>query len=518
MSARKVIDLVDVMESVSLGGASRAAIAVAKHTARYARDHAELRYRFISLKPPDLRAVKLASEAGIEVLHGLDRHAIDELLGAADIVQVHFWNNPAIYEFLGERLPPFRLVLICHICGNSAPHLLPAKLGHYADMFIAITPITLELDSLKEITKNGYSTKTTLIRGNADLDRMRGVKPVPHETFNIGYIGTVDFAKMHRSFIRLHADLDIPNLRIIVCGDGNAKPILMREAEDLGIREQFEFLGYQEDIRDIVSRLDVFGYPLAPDNYSASELVIQEVMSVGVVPVVLPYGGAARIIEDGVSGVVASDTTAYRHALRQLYKKPPLRHQLSAGARNAARHKSGAANSAARFYELYRSLIKVKPKPKPGLWEHKVQSANRFDTGSSRFIFSLADAASAFRSSRDGTNIEDTLDAEVHIFHSQAALSSASGGGILHYRSHYPKDPWLRLWAGLVLEAHGQNALALAEYHTAIRRELDHWRVHAYLARAAVRINANDLAAVSLERVNRDAPSYLQRILNSPPH
>ncbi len=41
-------------------------------------------------------------------------------------------------------------------------------------------------------------------------------------------------------------------------------------------------------------------------------------------------------------------------------------------------------------------------------------------------------------------------------------------GGVLHYRRHYPNDGYLRLWAGLVLEAAGKHVLAVGEFSGAL--------------------------------------------------
>ena len=35
---------------------------------------------------------------------------------------------------------------------------------------------------------------------------------------------------------------------------------------------------------------------------------------------------------------------------------------------------------------------------------------------------------------------------------------------VLEYRYHYPYDPWLQLWAGLVLTGRGHPALAASEF------------------------------------------------------
>ena len=72
---------------------------------------------------------------------------------------------------------------------------------------------------------------------------------------------------------------------------------------------------------------------------------------------------------------------------------------------------------------------------------------------------------------------------------------------MLHYRRHYPDDPLLRVWAGLVLAGQRRHALAAAELTKAIELGCDHWRVSWHLARAARALGQGELERLSLSRV-----------------
>src|SRR3954453_15583536 len=72
-------------------------------------------------------------------------------LAAADLVHVHFWNTPELYELLDSDLPPMRMLLWPHVNGRSAPHVLTPELVSHADMTIACTPLTLELPGLGDL-------------------------------------------------------------------------------------------------------------------------------------------------------------------------------------------------------------------------------------------------------------------------------------------------------------------------------------------------------------------------------
>ena len=120
-----------------------------------------------------------------------------------------------------------------------------------------------------------------------------------------------------------------------MCGAGKAIGALKKQIRDLGDEARFEIFDYVEDIRRVLARLDVFGYPLCEDNYSASELVLQEVMYAGIPSVVLPFGGAAYLIVHGETGLVAEDEREYARAIEFLYRHPDEELALAATRRFA---------------------------------------------------------------------------------------------------------------------------------------------------------------------------------------
>ena len=117
--------------------------------------------------------------------------------------------------------------------------------------------------------------------------------------FNVGYIGTLDWVKMHPDFLEISAGIRIPEARFIICGRGAGEAKLREAARSRGLEDRFQFLGFVEEIASIIEVLDVFGYPLCAGNYSAADLVLQEVMFAGVPPVIFAHGGTQVLIQDG---------------------------------------------------------------------------------------------------------------------------------------------------------------------------------------------------------------------------
>jgi glycosyltransferase involved in cell wall biosynthesis len=454
-----VLQVLHVIERLSLGGAGRALVSTASWQAGRAG------HRIVSLQAPDPAAAGAAAAHGLALVPA-DRLA--EAVGDADILHIHFWNSPDLYAALGAALPPARIALTCHVNGLTVPQVLTEEIVAFADLVLATSPMTLEAGEAN------LRRKAVLAPSGADFGRLAGFRLTPHAGFNIGYVGALDFAKLHPDYIALHAALPIAEARVLIHGDGAAAPTLRRQIAASPAPDRFTLHGYARDIVPALAGLNAFGYPLCEDNHSTSDLVLQEAMYAGLPSVVFPHGGAARLVADGETGFVARTATEYAERLVQLYEHPNERARMGRAAADHARSHLGLHNLAPLIDQAYAHLM-VGPK--------RARAPIAAARGADAFIHSLGPSASAFSTSRSGSRAEaEAADAAIKV--ARPGLASATGGGVLHYRRAYPDDPWLRLWAGLVLLGEGRPALAAAEFTGAARQGVAGGRAAAYLAQS----------------------------------
>ena len=323
-----MISIVHVIERFSTGGPERALIAAAKYAMRLGlkQQHIVCPLEQGSVSPPALLS---AWQAGVIVHRQHDAETFRQELESADIVLVHFWNNPSLDQFLRSDLPPMRLLIWTAVNGLNPPQVITKKLIDFADRALIKTPKTLTLTAFCQEP----ASLATLLYSPIDLDRLEGFSPVAHNTFNIGYIGTVNFTKMYHNFIRMSAAVRVPNVRFIVCGTGIEKE-LKNQATALGASGRFDFRGYVENIRNVLAELDVFGYPLCEDTYASTERALQEAMFVGLPPVVFPYGGLSEFVTHGQTGLIVQSEEEYRQAIEYLYQNPQERQRLGENARH----------------------------------------------------------------------------------------------------------------------------------------------------------------------------------------
>jgi hypothetical protein len=306
-------------------------------------------------------------------------------------------------------------------------------------------------------------------------DRVERPAPGRPHPFTVGWIGKLDFSRVHPEFIRMCARVRIPGVRFIVCGDGAALSVLRRQAAESGVADRVEFRGFVEDVGSAIREFDVFGYPLCALSYAASELSLQEAMYAGVPPVVLGPDAVLRLVDHGQTGLTARTPSEYVEALTHLYRHPAERTRLGQAAHEHAVRNWSPASVAPSWARTYERLMRDPKRRRP-----PYRLARR---GALRFADSIGDAARPFRAGLSCTE-EAALAAECQIAGSPSVLCTADGG-ILDYRDAYPGDPHLRLWSGLIMYTQGRRALAAGEFAAAIRLGLDRPRLRSYLSIAA---------------------------------
>jgi glycosyltransferase involved in cell wall biosynthesis len=457
--------ILHVIDRLTAGGPTRSLIDLAKVQAQSGLSYV---HKVIVLQRNAYpMALILAKRAGVDVVRQPDAELLQREIAAADIVQVSFWNNPDFYTFLRSQWPEMRLLVWAKIAGDKPPQVIIPALVAYADYCVATCPFTLQLPVMQLALEAG---RAGMACGLTDVDRLAGFRPLPHETFNVGYIGTVNYSKMHPQFISMSAKVNVPNIRFVVCG-GGSKDQLKQQAVNLHAEEKFIFRGFVENIKPVLETLDIFGYPLCEDTYATSDRSLQEAMYAGIPPVVFPYGGVRDLVEDGRTGLVVHNEAEYRGALEYLYHNPADRIRLGQNAQVYAKQFFAGDLVSQQFDTIYAQMMR-QPKRKrswPGI-EADAPPANRF-------IEALGETAPQFLFSR----MEGNSQAEQKVAESSPLLA-AGEGGIVHYRNSYPNDPYLRFWSGLVLLKQKRFNLARSEFQEAVQLGLEPSRIEVYMA------------------------------------
>ena len=495
--------ILHVIQNVIGGGGARAMISLGKHSARLGG----YEHRLVSLGAADAVGLELARQANLPVLNQPGRAELDQAMADADIVLVHWWNNPDLTTLFHRELPPMRLALWLHVGGYHPPQVLTQPLIDFADLAVACSPHTYAHPVFTGLSENARQQCTAMVLAGAEFDRLQGLTPRAHSSFQIGYIGTVDPVKMHAEFVDMSCAVNVPDAKFIVCGNGDTRWLSDR-AEKLDRSASFDFRGHVEDIRSVLETMDVYGYPLCPDTYAAAELNLQEVMFAGVPVVAFPHGGIGKLIRHGETGILVNTPEEYARAIEQLYQNPAERARLGANAAAFARQYWGAENAARKFNVQFERLL-AKPK-RDRQWELSPSLADQvpqlaIHPGACQFVESLADGAQLFLDSLTAPELDVIVAAEERI----AGLSRMMHhNGVLPYRDAHPKDPFLQLWAALGFLRAGNTYAALESFTAAAQNGFAHWRIQWYRALMAERAGRPTEAVDALKLLLQAAPDF----------
>jgi glycosyltransferase involved in cell wall biosynthesis len=436
--------ILHVIERLAPGGAATAMVETARRLVASGQHHAVL-----SLAEPVPAAAAYARDAGLALVDAADEA---DAMAQADLVWIHAWTSPALDAFLRRAHPPGRWLIWLHVAGDSAPHLLSPLFTGMADALVATSAYTLGVPAFA-----AAPSAAGFVLAGSDLERFAQPCPRPAAAaVRIGYIGTLDAAKMHPDFVALSRAACVPGARFDIHGRGAGEAGLRREIARSG-DARFRLCGWAADVRGALAEMDIFGYPLARGGYATAELVLQEAMAAGVPPVILDHGAAVHLVGHERTGLIARDESDYSRCLERLAGDLELRERLGAAARRKAMRDYGAASTVRAIAPILDRLL-AQPKAARG----PVDAAA---PGADRFLAALGPAAAPFEASRAAAQGSE---ADARIAACSPALASAASGGILHWRAFYPDDPWLRLWSGLVLMGQGRRVPALGEFMAAV--------------------------------------------------
>ena len=414
------------------------------------KDDSEYTHEVICLDYANENAVETANNINLKLSDKMAGNP--QLLNAAeqaDVVLIHWWNHPLLYDFLVRtKLPACRMVIWSHISGYYPPNVFTDKILRYPDMFVFTTPVSFESKEVQSLLEKKKES-LHVIWSTGGVEHVRSVIPKEHKGFNIGYIGTVDYCKMHPNFLKLCSLVDIPNVKFIVCG-GSKEREIQNAAKQLGLADKIKFTGQVSDINPYLAEFDVFGYPLAPYHYGSCDQALAESMAAGVVPVVLSNSMESCMVKDGVTGIVAKNQEEYIKGIKQLYVESQLRSNLSKNAREYAL-KTFLLSTLEREWEAVFEKIMTFPKT-PKRWKINLQGA--VILAKDVFLESLGQYGVPFEqycSAKNEVEKNNAIGKITQLIESPL-WQSETKGTVHHYNTFFPNDSYLSAWSRLMKE------------------------------------------------------------------
>ncbi len=171
-----------------------------------------------------------------------------------------------------------------------------------------------------------------------------------------GTVGRLDRQKGHEYLINSSKDVirEVPNSIFLFVGEGRMKDQLLQKIKDNNISEYFGLVGYQENLPEILSLIDIFVLPSISEGFPFSVL---EAMAAGKPVIATNVGGVPEIITNNVNGILVepTDSDALSRAMIILAKDEKKRNCLAEMGRKKVIENFSLEKMILTTEEIYRS-------------------------------------------------------------------------------------------------------------------------------------------------------------------
>lgn len=216
-------------------------------------------------------------------------------------------------------------------------------LAHYTDAIITINQEDFERAQKFHLRKNGkvyyvpgvgidtskYITDSQVrIRKRLEL----GIKD--NEIVFIS-MGDLIERKNYPLAIEAISKVNDPNVHYFICGQGPDENKLKLYAKELGIEQRVHFLGYRNDIKELLTAADVFLFTTKQEGLARS---LMEAMASGLPCIASCIRGNTDLLNESKGGFLCRELSEYVDAIKKLVSDKALRNEMSIKNIDAIQH------------------------------------------------------------------------------------------------------------------------------------------------------------------------------------
>ena len=410
------------------GGVGKALSGLASQTIN---SSSGVQHLFICLeRPKKSQFVDLIRDCGYEVIVCPARDRLEEIIGDVDIVQLEWWSHPATIKSLCSlSFPPIRFLIWCHVSGLHNP-IIPQRLILASQKFLFTSPCSLEAREVVNVFPQ-VEDRLDVVSSSGGFDELPKNICQLNEDLSVGYIGSLNFAKLHPQYVDYLSAVDIPGFNVKLVGDITNQDILNKQCDVMGKAGMLDFRGYTPDIVSELTSINVLAYILNQEHYGTTENALLEAMAMGIVPIVLDNACERHIVDDHKTGLIVNSPYEFAEAMDWLYYNPDKRKKLGKQAARSVRKRFTAKTMEASLNRHYQSLMTVE--------KREVVFADIFGSDPADWFLSCQENKSIF--AKDGNiNFCNSISKKYILF-------EKSKGSVFHFNDYFPDNLNLRLWA-----------------------------------------------------------------------
>ena len=335
-------------------------------------------YRCLVAGPPQGELLRRAAAAGLATVPVRSRGELD--LGSARLLSRSL-REERVDLLHAHTAHAVTLATLATLLWRDRPRIVAArrlsfplrgrvlgrvKYGFRVDRVIAVSEAIRRL-----LIRQGLDrARVAVVHSGIDPQRFRegersrlreSLRPLLGDDADTAFlVGTAGHLAAHKGldvFLSAAADAatEMPEVRFVVFGRGEADVSLRRAAERLGITSRVVFAGFRDDMPDVFAGLDLF--VLSSVSGEGSPAVLKEAMAAGTPLVATALDGIEEIVEDARHGLLVppGNAPALARAMVILAQDPRLRAQYSAAAQKRVQDFT-ADRMVEKTEDVYRSI------------------------------------------------------------------------------------------------------------------------------------------------------------------
>lgn len=202
--------------------------------------------------------------------------------------------------------------------------------------------------------------RTRVVPNGIPLESFESAAPaelpaVPQGMLRAVFVGRFEPQKDHLTLLRAVAQ--VPNIHLLLVGDGSLRPQLEGQTRSLGIHDRVTFLGKRTDVSSILKASDVYVQSTTSDGFGIAAC---EAMAAGLPVIATDVPGLAQVVNGAGVLFPVGDHAALARELLALVSSPERRRQMGQASRERARAFNIEA-TVDSYLELYREALELTP-------------------------------------------------------------------------------------------------------------------------------------------------------------
>lgn len=292
-----------------------------------------------------------------------------------DVAHSHFQQGSltaVILKRFGYSRKAFRTAHICHEWDKGkwtwllSPLFMDRIFPNYLDGEVGVSQAVCDHLTSRRGGKVEKS-KTHLIFNGIDISQVLEKSMVPLDTETqallpadrliIGCVGRLTEQKGYPFILQAMAAVikSRPDCLLAIAGDGELRPELEKQTQDLGISDHVKFLGLCNDIPALMRQWDIF---VLSSLWEGLPTVILEAMACDLPVIATDIPGTNELVEDKHTGLLVpqKDPEALAEAILSLLRYPQLRDDLVKNARKQL-EQYDIKTIAEQYWNLYQKTM-----------------------------------------------------------------------------------------------------------------------------------------------------------------